>query len=112
MVSVRYLSALGPRWCKWIGAILSRLSALLFLVSLIASFIVFHCISLIFLFFISLGRIVFSSLYLFALFIGSWREVVFLASKYLAHCSGGLTLLDEIPFTVLQILEQLPFGEH
>ena len=33
MVAVRYLSAMGPRWCKWIGAILSGPSALLFGVS-------------------------------------------------------------------------------
>ena len=42
LVSVRYLSAMGPRWCKWIGAILSRPSSLLFFVSLIASFTVLH----------------------------------------------------------------------
>ena len=40
LVSVRYPSAMGPRWCKWFGAIRSGPSALLFFVSLIASFTV------------------------------------------------------------------------
>ena len=36
MMSVRYLNAIGPGWCKLIGAILSVPSALLFFVSFIA----------------------------------------------------------------------------
>ena len=35
-----YLSAMGPRWSKWIGAIPSGPSALIFLLSPIASFTV------------------------------------------------------------------------
>ena len=34
--------------------------------------------------------------------------VRFLASKYMALFAGGLSLLDESPFTVIQSLEQLP----
>ena len=45
---------------------------------------------------------------LLAHFFGSWRGVVFLASKYIALFAGGLSLLDESPFTVLLSLEQLP----
>ena len=42
MVSVRNLSAVVPRWCKWIGAILSGPSALILFVSLIAYFTALH----------------------------------------------------------------------
>ena len=42
LVSVRYLNAIGPRCCNWFGAVLSGPSALLFFVSLIASFTVLH----------------------------------------------------------------------
>ena len=121
MASVRYLSAMGPRWCRRIDAILSMPSAILFLVSLIASFTVLHLNILpsissflivlsvfIFCFSFFLGCGVYCWLNFLAYFIGVWRRVVFLVSKYMSLFAGGLALLDESPFIVLQKLEHLP----
>ena len=98
-MSVRYLSAMGPRCCEWIVAILAGSGALLFFVSLIASFTVLHLNILrsfsSFLIFLRLLLFCLSFfswcgvccwLNLLAHFLGSWWVVVFLASKYMALC--------------------------
>ena len=95
LVSVRYLSAIGPRCCNWFGAILSGPSALLLFVYLIASVTVLHwnilpsvssflIVLSVFLFFIFLGVWSILLMNILAHFLGSW--VVFLASNYMAVC--------------------------
>ena len=73
MVSVRYLSAVGHRWSKWIGAILSGPSALLFFVSLIVSFTV---LQLNIMPSISSFHIVISISFLFFIFLGVWSVLL------------------------------------
>ena len=120
MVSVRYLSCMGPRCVSGLALFYLGLAPY-FSFSLIASINVLHLNILpsissflivlrVYLFCSSffLGCGVYCLLNLLAHFVGSWQRVIFLASKYMALFAGGLSLLDKSAFTVLQSLQQLP----
>ena len=109
---------MGPKWCKWIGAMLSGLCASLFFLSLISLFTVLHLYNLLcFQFFLLVLEYFFCFFFwvcgvycwlnLLVHLLGSLWRLVFWAPNYLALFAGCLLSIDKKSFRCAQSLDQL-----